>query len=92
MRRFPTNQRFEPLVPGITLFLSDAWAAGDPMLTWGNYKVVGRGPMLGAVSQNWTGGENWEREVHGGPHGQTFMETSMELVPEVLIVEAEPTG
>ena len=92
VRRFPTNQRFEPLVPGITLFLSDAWAAGDPMLTWGNYKLVGRGPMLGAVSQNWTGGENWEREVHGGPHGQTFMETSMELVPEVLIVEAEPTG
>jgi hypothetical protein len=92
VRRFPTNQRFEPLVPGITLFLSDAWAAGDPMLTWGNYKLVGRQPMLGAVSQNWTAGENWEREVHGGPHGQTFMETSMELVPEALIVEAEPTG
>ena len=37
VRQFPTNQRFEPLVPGITLFLSDAWAAGDPLQTWGNY-------------------------------------------------------
>ena len=93
VRRFPTNQRFEPLVPGITLFLSDAWAAGDPMLTWGNYKIVGRGPHLGAVSQCWTGDEtNWEREVHGGPKGETFMETAMELVPETIVIEAERTG
>jgi hypothetical protein len=49
VRQFPTNQRFEPLVPGITLFLSDAWAAGDPMLTWGNYKIVERKPMLGVI-------------------------------------------
>ncbi|MBL6616274.1 MAG: DUF1329 domain-containing protein, partial [Reyranella sp.] len=40
VRQFPTNQRFEPLVPGVTLFLSDAWAAGDPLLTWGNYKII----------------------------------------------------
>src|SRR3546814_5812226 len=26
VRQFPTNQRFEPLLPGITWFLSDAWA------------------------------------------------------------------
>ena len=50
VRQFPTNQRFEPLVPGITLHLSDAWAAGYPMLTWGNYKIVGREPHLVAVS------------------------------------------
>lgn len=93
VRRFPTNQRFEPLVPGITVFLSDAWAAGDPMLTWGNYKIVGRQPMLGAVSQNWAGDDpNWERKVHGGPKNQTFFEQAMELVPETIIVEAEPTG
>jgi hypothetical protein len=93
VRKFPTNQRFEPLVAGMALYLSDAWAAGDPMLTWGNYKVVGRGPFLGAVSQNWYGdNENWERPVHGGPQNQTFFETQMELCPEVLIVEAEPVG
>jgi len=28
VRKFPTNQRFEPLVPGLTMYLSDAWAAG----------------------------------------------------------------
>ncbi|MEM1141271.1 MAG: DUF1329 domain-containing protein [Pseudomonadota bacterium] len=94
VRRFPTNQRFEPLVPGITIFLSDAWAAGDPMLTWGNYKIVGTKPMLGAVSGNWTGDQdkNWERGVHGGPEGATFFDTRMELCPEVIVLEAEPVG
>jgi hypothetical protein len=93
VRNFPTNQRFEPLVPGITIFLSDAWAAGDPFLTWGNYKITGRKPMLGAVSGNFMGGDpNWERKVHGGPKGQTFFETYMELVPETIVVECEPVG
>ena len=98
VRQFPTNQRFEPLVPGITLFLSDAWSAGDPMLTWGNYKIVERKPMLGAVgSRNFMGGRggamnNYERPVHGGPKGQTFHDVWMELIPECLVVDAEPTG
>lgn len=95
VRQFPTNQRFEPLVPGITFFLSDAWAAGDPMLTWGNYKVIERKPFLAAVgSKNWYGGyhHNWERPRHGGAKGQTFLETWYELVPEVIVFEGEPTG
>lgn len=95
VRQFPTNQRFEPLVPGITLFLSDAWAAGDPLQTWGNYKIVGRQPMLGVIGpRNFHGGynDNWEKPVHGGPKGQTFFDTYMELVPECLVVDAEPTG
>lgn len=93
VRKFPANQRFEPLVAGMALYLSDAWAAGDPMLTWGNYKVVGRGPFLGAVSQNWHGDHpNWERPVHGGPKNQTFFDTHMELCPEVVVLEAEPVG
>lgn len=94
VRSFPTNQRFEPLVPGIAFFLSDAWAAGDPMLTWGNYKLIERKPHLGAISDNWTGASNpnWERGAHGGPQGQSFWDTSMQLIPEVLVVEAEPTG
>ena len=95
VRQFPTNQRFEPLVPGITLFLSDGWGSGDPLLTWGNYKIIGRQPFLAAVSgQNFMGGyhENWERPVHGGAKGKTFFDTYAELVPEVLVVEAEPTG
>jgi hypothetical protein len=95
VRDFPTNQRFEPLVPGMTLFLSDAWAAGDPMLTWGNYKIVERKPMLGAIGgRNFMGGynDNWERPVHGGPKNQTFHDVWMELVPEVIVVDAEPVG
>lgn len=96
IRRFPTNQRFEPLVPGISLFLSDAWAAGDPMLTWGNYKIVGTQPFLGAMSQNWTGGtrDNWDKDhtLHGGPQDNMFYEVNMEFIPEALVIDAEPTG
>jgi hypothetical protein len=93
VRQFPTNQRFEPLAPGITFFLTDAWAAGDPMLTWGNYKIVSRWPHLGSTSNNWLGSRpNWEKKRHGGPKGKTFFETYMQLVPEVIVLEADPTG
>ena len=91
IREFPANQRFEPLIPGSTLYLSDAWAAGDPLNTWGNYRIVGRGPCLAAISDNWNGAHaNWEHKTHGGPKGQTFWDTNVELVPEAIIVEAEP--
>lgn len=93
IRQFPTNQRFEPLVPGTTLYLSDAWAAGDPLHTWGNYKVIGRGPMLAGVSAGWNPDHpNWEHTTHGGPQGQTFWDMGVELVPEAIICQAEPTG
>lgn len=93
VRRFPSNQRFEPLLPGMTFFLSDAWASGDPMLTWGNYKIVSRGPHLGAVSGNFeTGDENWEPGVHGGSQDKTFFDISMELCPDVAVIESEPVG
>jgi hypothetical protein len=96
VRQFPTNQRFEPLVPGMTFFLSDAWAAGDPMLTWGEYKIVKRMPMLAGVSgyYNWPGGKHptEDQSVHGGPKGKTFYDTWMELVPEVAVFSSVPTG
>jgi hypothetical protein len=93
VRQFPTNQRFEPLNPGSELYLSDAWAAGDPFLTWGNYRVVQRGPFLGAVSGGWSAEHpNWEHRTHGGPKGTHFWDTRVELVPEAIVVEAEPVA
>ncbi|WP_273452682.1 DUF1329 domain-containing protein [Nevskia ramosa] len=96
VRQFPTNQRFEPLVPGVTFFLSDAWGAGDPSLTWGNFKIVERKPMLAAVSgkYNWQGGKDpdWDVPYHGGPAGQSFQEKWFELVPEAIVWDSEPTG
>lgn len=93
VRQFPASQRFEPLIAGSTLYLSDAWAAGDPYLTWGNYKIVDRGPFLSGLSENWhSEHENWEGGTHGGPKGDTFWDTNVELIPEVIVVEAEPTG
>lgn len=92
IRQFPTDQRFEPLLPGTTLYLSDAWAAGDPLHTWGNYKIVGRGPFLAAISGGWNADDpNWAHSTHGGPKDNSFWDTSVELVPEAIIVEAEPT-
>jgi len=91
IREFPANQRFEPLIPGSTLYLSDAWATGDPLHTWGNFRVVDRGPCLAAVSDGWNPEHpNWEHRTHGGPKGQTFWDTTVELVPEAIVVEAEP--
>jgi hypothetical protein len=93
VRRFPTNQRFEPLIPGSSLYLSDAWTAGDPFLTWGNYRIVGRGPTLAAISRNWNSAhENWEHTTHGGSQGNTFWDMKVELVPEAIVVDAEPVG
>lgn len=94
VRQFPTNQRFEPLAPGITFFLSDAWGAGDPMLTWGNNKIIERKPMLGCVSDNWWAGRDpdWISPVHGGPKGQTFFDKTFELIPEAIVWDSEPVG
>ncbi|MES2681997.1 MAG: DUF1329 domain-containing protein [Pseudomonadota bacterium] len=95
IRQFPANQRFEPIVPGINLFLSDAWAAGDPMLTWGNTKIIERGPRLVALGGNWRGksNANWENQsFHGGGKGKTFIEFVVELAPECVCVQSEPTG
>jgi hypothetical protein len=91
VRRFPTNQRFEPLIAGNTLYLSDAWAAGDPFLTWGNYRIVHRGPYLAAVAESWNSEHaNWEHGTHGGERDVTFWDTQVQLVPEAIVVEAEP--
>ena len=94
VRQFPTNQRFEPIAPGMTFFLTDAWGAGDPMHTWGNFKVAERRPMLGACSGNWHGGEHpeWHTGFHGGAKGNSFMDRTFELVPEVIVWDAEPVG
>ncbi len=93
VRSLPTNQRFEPLMPGSELYLSDAWAAGDPFLTWGNYRIVHRGPYLGAVSRGWNAEHpNWEHKTHGGKTGKLFWNTTVELVPEAIVVEAEPVA
>ncbi|MAA75895.1 MAG: hypothetical protein CMN28_14435 [Salinisphaeraceae bacterium] len=91
VRQFPANQRFEPLIPGSTWFLTDPWGAGDPYLTWGNYKIIERKPMLGA----WNGNvnidrENWEPVEQAS--NNKFWETEYEMTPECIVVECEPTA
>jgi hypothetical protein len=91
VRQFPTNQRFEPLIPGVTWFLSDAWAAGDPMRTWGDYKIIERKPQLTPVNTNFVSGNNWMSATHGGPNGDMWFDTEYELSPEVILLESKPT-
>ena len=93
VRRFPANQRFEPYMPGMNLYLSDAWAAGDPMLTWGNYKIIHRGPFLGSSSHQWQpDNENWEPKLVGGGKDKTYYYVGKQLVPDMIVFESEPTG
>ncbi len=92
IRRFPTTQRFEPMVPGTTFYMSDAWMMGDPYLTWGKYKIVKRQPVLANVQGNWNGADaNWTKQNVGGANGQRFFRSAVELVPEAVVVEMEPT-
>ncbi len=93
VRRFPANQRFEPYMPGMNLYLSDAWASGDPMLTWGNFRVIHRGPFLGSTHYQWLPeNDNWAPPLVGGKQGESYYYVGKSLVPEVIVIEAEPTG
>jgi len=93
VRRYPANQRFEPYMPGMNLYLSDAWASGDPMLTWGNYKIIHRGPFLGSSHFQWTPeNENWRPPLIGGKQDQTYFHVGKSLIPEVIVFEGEPVG
>ncbi len=93
VRRFPTNQRFEPVIAGSTFYLTEAWMTGDPTLTWGNFKIVHRGPMLACADGGWNpNNDNWMPARCGGKTGKKFWRQPMQLVPEAIVVELEPTG
>ena len=93
VRRFPANQRFEPYMAGMNLYLSDAHAAGDPYLTWGNYKIIYRGPFMGSTNDQWSPTtDNWIPSVVGGQKDQTYFYVGKSLIPEVIVFEGEPIG
>jgi len=91
VRTLPGDQPFEPMFPGETYFASDLFCLGDPLLTWGSYKLVAQGPMLACVH----GGaslerSNWEHKTCGGKTGSKYAVTHMELVPEAYVCDIEP--
>ncbi len=90
VRSFPTNQRFEPQLPGEVYFTSCAWHVGDPLLTWGNFKVVGRGPFLNGLQCPIYRNPGWLYKTCGGESGDKYFRTWMELVPEAIVVDYEP--
>jgi hypothetical protein len=91
VRQFPSNQRFEPLVPGAVWFLSDPWAAGDPFLTWGNHKIEERKPMLGPWAADFAKhDDNWEPPRQ--KDNPKFFDIPYEMAPEVITTSCEPTG
>jgi hypothetical protein len=93
VRRFPANQRFEAYMPGMNLYLSDAWASGDPMLTWGNFKIIHRGPFLGSTHFQWLPDQaNWQPPLIGGKSGNSYYYVGKSLIPEVIVFEGEPIG
>jgi hypothetical protein len=93
VRSYPVDQRFEPLFPGNTYFVTEYYMAGDPLLTWGNFKLVGKGPLLAGASHNADLDQpNWIHKTCGGKSGVKYWRTRMELVPEMYVVEMEPTS
>lgn len=91
VRQFPSNQRFEPLVPGAVWFLSDPWAAGDPFLTWGNHKIEERKPMLGPWAADFSRHDvNWEPPRQ--KDNPKFFDIPYEMAPEVIVTSCEPVG
>lgn len=91
IRSMSPTERFNPLLPGSTMFMSDAWMLGDPLYTWGNFKLVSKGPMLGCASQGAYGDRpGWEMPLCGGKSGNKYFRTRVELVPEAYAVDLEP--
>ena len=77
----------------MNLYLSDAWASGDPMLTWGNFKIIHRGPFLGSTHFQWLPeNENWRPPLVGGQRDETYFYVGKSLIPEVIVFEGEPVG
>lgn len=93
IRRFTTNQRFEPSVPASNFYPTDSFMMGDPYLTWGNFKLVGKTPFIASVADRWWGEkDNWIIDRVGGTSGKRFFRSTMELVPEAYVVDLEPVG
>ncbi|MFZ0887883.1 MAG: DUF1329 domain-containing protein [Candidatus Binataceae bacterium] len=93
VRSTPAYARFDPMMPGTTEFISDAWGVGDPLYTWGDFKILRKGPFLAATSGNCHFGyPNWEVPTCGGKSGKKYFRTFMEMVPEGYLVEMKPTG
>jgi len=93
IRSVTDSSRFETAMPGAAWFASDTAAAGDPLYTWGNFKIIGQGPFLSATHGNCHFGyPNWEVPLVGGKNGKKYFRTFMELVPEGYVVEMTPVG
>src|SRR5579885_2726373 len=93
IRSVTDSSRFETSMPGAAWYSSDVAAAGDPVYTWGDFKIVGQGPFLAATHGNCHFGyPNWEVPLVGGKSGRKYFRTFMELVPEGYVVEMTPTG
>ena len=85
VRSFSANQRFEPLWPGTVYYASDAFGTGDPYLTWGNFKLIDKKPLLASVGGQGNGwfskDPNWDAPRVGGKSGKKYVRTPFSLVP-----------
>jgi hypothetical protein len=49
--------------------------------------------MLGSMHYNWRADQdNWAHPTCGGPQGTTYYDVGKSLIPEVIVLEGEPTG
>lgn len=88
VRRVPTTQRFQPIVPNATYFISDINMFNDPTLTW-SYKLIGSKPMLGWSPLN-TGDYSSGGDFTCKKSNDKFPRSTWELRPEITILECYP--
>jgi uncharacterized protein DUF1329 len=88
VRRVPTTQRFEPIAPNGTFFISDLNMVNDPTLTW-SYKLIGSKPMLAWSPRN-RGNFGSQEDFTCVESDQKFPRSTWELRPEITMIEAVP--
>jgi len=92
VRRFPSNDRFDPIGPYSVGTVSEFYIQGDPLLLW-TWKVVETKPLLGPSPANIGGranelGKSPDEFVHAYSEAK-YPRSTWELRPEVTVIDGE---
>jgi hypothetical protein len=90
VRKFPSNDRFDPVGPYSAGTVSEYYVQGDPLLTW-SWDLVDRKPLLGPSPDNIGGRANEQGKkaddfVHAYSEAK-YPRSTWELRPEILVID-----
>jgi Protein of unknown function (DUF1329) len=90
VRKFPSNDRFDPVGPYSVGTVSEYYIQGDPLLTW-SWDLVATKPLLGPSPANIGGraneqGRKPDEFVHAYSEAK-YPRSTWELRPEILVID-----